>query len=108
MKQIDYYKMASGREPCRDWLNSLDMNIQQKIYAYIVRAAQNAAKKNIRTLGDGIFEIKINTGSGYRVYFGNIRNVIILLLVGGDKNSQFRDIMKAKEYWREYVSKQSV
>ena len=105
MKRIDYYKTGNGKEPCRDWLNSLDLDIQRKIFAYVLRAAQGAAKKNIRALGDGVFEIKIDTGPGYRLYFGEVGNVVILLLIGGDKSTQFRDIRQAKDYWRDYVSK---
>ena len=50
-----------------------------------------------------LFEIKIPHGPGLRVYFGEDGDKIILLLVGGDKRSQSRDIKKAKEYWSNYV-----
>ena len=59
-------------------------------------------KKHIKSLGDGVFEIKIPHGPGLRVYFAEIENVIMLLLLGGDKSTQTRDIKKAKEYWRQY------
>jgi len=62
------------------------------------------AKKNIRPLGGGLFEIKIDHGPGYRVYFGETGNTVILLLLGGDKSTQFRDIRQAKDFWRSYVS----
>jgi putative addiction module killer protein len=64
-----------------------------------------AGKKNIRHIGKGVFEIKLDTGPGYRIYFGQIGNTVILLLAGGDKKSQFQDIQKAQDYWREYASK---
>ena len=105
MKRIEYYQTRSGEEPCREWLNRLDKTAQSKIDAYIKRTTLGAAKKNIRSLGDGIFEIKIDFGPGFRVYFGEVGNLIILLLLGGDKSSQFRDIRKAKDYWRDHVSK---
>ena len=105
MKRVEYFQTSTGREPCKEWLYGLDRVTLYKINAFIDRVAQGAAKKNIRSLGDGVFEIKIDYGPGYRVYFGEVRNVIILLLVGGDKKSQFRDIWQAKDYWREYVSK---
>jgi putative addiction module killer protein len=105
LRLIKYYQTKTGKEPCRDWLNQLDMKAQYKIDAYIKRAALRAAKKNIRSLGDGIFEIKIDYGPGYRVYFAEVGNTLILLLIGGDKSSQFRDIRQAKDYWRDYASK---
>ena len=105
MKRIEYYQTPEGKEPCREWLNQLDKTAQSRIDAYIKRAALGAAKNNIRSLGDGIFEIKIDHGPGFRVYFGEVGNVIILLLLGGDKSSQFRDIRKAKDFWMNHVSK---
>ena len=52
-----------------------------------------------------MFEVKVDAGPGYRVYFGELNGRIILLLVGGDKKSQKRDIKLAKHYWSEYVQK---
>lgn len=61
--------------------------------------------KNVRALKGGVFEIKIDRGPGYRVYFGEDGKFLILLLIGGDKGSQDQDIKKAKEYWRLYAQK---
>ena len=105
MKRIEYYKTRNGHEPFRDWLSQLDVRTRYKIRAYVDRIAIGTSKKNIRALGDGIFEVKINYGPGYRVYFGEIKNVLIVLLIGGDKSTQFRDIWQAKNLWRDYVSK---
>jgi len=60
---------------------------------------------NVKPIENGVYEISINFAPGYRVYFGEIDNSILLLLVGGDKSSQVKDIQKAKEYWRSYASK---
>ena len=68
----------------------------------IERVALGGSKKNIRSIGDRMFEIKINHGPGYRVYFGTVRKNIILLLAGGEKTSQRRDISLAKKYWRTF------
>ncbi len=59
---------------------------------------------NTRSLGEGVWELKIDFGSGYRVYFGEDGPKFVVLLVDGDKDSQERDISKAKEYWKDYQS----
>ncbi len=68
----------------------------------IQRVAQGGSKKSIKALKDGVFELKIPQGPGYRIYFAEDGNEIIILLIGGDKKTQGRDIDKAKEYWRSY------
>ena len=62
-----------------------------------------AQENRLRILKDGVFEIKIQYASGFRVYFGEDDNKVILLLIGGDKKTQNKDIRKAKEYWSYYV-----
>jgi len=75
------------------------------VRSFIDRVATGGAKNNVKFLGEQIFEIKIDRGPGYRVYFGKIENdEVILLILGGDKSSQVKDIRLAKLYWRIYVS----
>lgn len=105
MRQIEFYQTTSGKEPCRDWLDSLEATTRRKVLAYVTRVAGGGAKRNVRPLGDGVFEIKVDYGPGFRVYFAEVGNVLILLLVGGDKSTQFRDIQQAKDYWRAYEKK---
>lgn len=97
-----YYDPLSNRYPFMDWAEKLPKFIQGKIDAYIIRVTSGGAKKNIKALGSGIFEIKINCGPGYRVYFAQVKGSILLLLIGGKKSSQINDIKKANEYWRLY------
>ena len=78
------------------------MKAQVIVDRFIQRVAQGGAKKSVRNLKDGVFEIKIPHGPGLRVYFGEEGERIILLLIGGDKGSQKRDVKKAKEYWSDY------
>lgn len=100
LKQIETLMLPNGREPFSDWLKKLNTPTRAIILSYVNRVAEGFSKKNIRSLGGGVFEIKINTGPGYRVYFGEIENRIILLLLGGQKRSQQSDIARAKQYWR--------
>ena len=55
-------------------------------------------------MGEGVYELKINYGPGYRIYFGQIGMTIVILICGGDKSTQDRDIRQAKEYWTDYRS----
>ena len=87
-KGVGYYETSSGKSPFLDWINSLDIKNQVIVDRYIQRVAQGGAKKSIKSLKDGVFEIKISHSSGIRVYFGMDGTIIILLLLGGDKGSQ--------------------
>jgi len=102
LRQIKLLKLESGKTPFREWISSLSGEIRIYIYDYMERVASGGGKKNIRSLGGGVFEVKINKGPGYRVYFAEQGKVILLILLGGTKGSQKRDIKKAKEYWRLY------
>lgn len=57
-----------------------------------------------RSVGEGVCELKIDYGPGYRIYFGQVGTTIILLLCGGDKSTQEQDMSLAIEYWHEYWS----
>lgn len=101
-KQVIYYTLENGNSPFRDWLKKLDNLSRAIVVRFIQRVASGGARKSIKALKDGIFEIKITHGPGYRVYFAEDGNDIIILLIGGDKKTQTRDIDKAKEFWRNY------
>ena len=58
-------------------------------------------------IGDGVFELRLHFGTGYRIYFSNPDNIRVLVLCGGDKSTQSRDIERAKNYWLEYKETQS-
>ena len=58
-----------------------------------------------KPLGDGVYELKLHFGSGYRVYFAEYDNIIVILLCGGDKSTQSKDIEIAKTYWKELLER---
>ncbi len=84
------------------WFKKLkDIVLVRVIYRYIQRLKLNNFS-NVKSVGDGVHEIKIDYQKGYRIYFSNIDGQIILLLCGGDKSSQQKDIEKAKQIKKFY------
>lgn len=80
----------------------MDNSIQAIVVRLIQRVAKGGAKKSVRALKSGIFEMKISYGPGYRVYFAEDGKDLMILLIGGNKKTQSRDIRRAKEVWRDY------
>ena len=66
------------------------------------RHLENGNFGDCQSVGEGVYELRLHFGPGYRIYFGRIDNTIVLLLCGGDKSSQTRDITRAKNYWLEH------
>jgi putative addiction module killer protein len=58
-----------------------------------------------KSVGDGVYELRIDYGPGYRVYYGQDGDILILLLSGGDKATQRKDIEKAHDYWKDYKAR---
>ncbi|WP_449417116.1 type II toxin-antitoxin system RelE/ParE family toxin [Phormidium nigroviride] len=103
-REIERYTTSEGRVPYDEWFNSLrDINAQAKIISRLNRIADGNLGDS-RSVGEGVCELKINYGPGYRIYFGQIGSTIVLLLCGGDKSTQDKDIRQAKEYWINYRS----
>ena len=67
-----------------------------------LRRLENGNLGDYRSVGEGVFELRIDYGPGYRVYFGQVGSTIVLLLCGGDKSTQDQDISTAKRYWANY------
>jgi putative addiction module killer protein len=100
--EIEYFVAESGRIPFKEWLDGLrDVAGRAKIRVRLDRVRLGNLGDN-RSVGEGVRELRVDFGPGYRVYFGFDGNRAVLLLLGGDKSSQDKDIARAKEYWREY------
>jgi len=83
------------------WIKKLnDLRAKAKILFRIQKLENDEHFGNCEPVGDGIRELKINYAKGYRVYFKEIEGKIIILLVGGDKSTQQKDIDKAKDIWK--------
>lgn len=109
MKQLKVFKLKNDKIPLYTWLNSLDRVMQARITNRIKRL-QSGNFGEYKRLDHELNELKFNFGSGYRVYYSEVDNIILLLLCGGDKKTQDLDIKKAKEYlqlWRQNNEKYS-
>ncbi len=103
-KEIQRYTTSDNRVPFDEWFDSLkDVNTQAKIISRLNRITDGNLG-DYRSVGEGVCELKINYGPGYRIYFGQIGMTIVILICGGDKSTQDRDIRQAKEYWTDYRS----
>lgn len=103
MKQIKIFKLNNGKEPLKIWLKSLDKTIQKRILNRF-ETIEEGNLGDFKIIDNEIKELKFNFGSGYRIYFHETNNEIILLINGGNKSTQSKDITKAKEYlkmWKE-------
>ena len=106
-REIRRYITPDGRIPFLEWYYSLrDRKTQYKIDTRLERV-ELGNLGNYRSVGEGVFELKINYGPGYRIYFGQIGTTIVILLCGGDKSTQQEDINKAKEYWADYEKREN-
>ena len=108
-RQAKYFKdRKTGKEPAKSWLDSLkDKQVRAKIDVRILRAEFGNFGDH-KNLGDGVSELRIDIGPGYRVYYGLEGKALIILLVVGDKKTQKKDIDLAKRLWlihKEEVSK---
>ena len=100
--EIVVYQTVEGTAPLEGWLIKLRDRLAK---VHVLRRIQRAAMGNFgdhRGLGDGLYELRINYGPGYRVYYTQDGNTIVLLLCAGDKRTQTADIQRAREYKGDY------
>ena len=100
-KEINQLETAKGKCPIRDWLDDLDGAIAVRIQARLKRVAFGNLG-DVKSVGQGVSELRLAFGSGYRLYFAQYGDEIILLLCGGDKSTQKEDIEDAKNYWLDF------
>ena len=101
-RRLKTYIRPNGKAPFEEWVT----NIQDKILVAKVLTRIDRLRignfGDCKSVGNGVFELRLHFGSGYRIYFGVVGSDVILLLLAGDKSSQKKDIEKAKLYWKEF------
>lgn len=103
-KLILFYETADGKIPARDWLDAMhdrDETTYDRIIRYIERM-ESGNTSNFKPEGEGITELVMDFGPGYRMYFGQDGKELVILLIGGDKSTQKQDLATAKSYWGDY------
>jgi putative addiction module killer protein len=101
------YQDADGKVPYTEWIIKLrkkDPRAASKIDTRVDRA-ESGNFGDYRFEREGVWELKIDYGPGYRVYYALDGDRIILLLIGGDKSSQKQDLAKAVKFWRKYQTR---
>lgn len=99
---INEYTDERGKSPYAGWLGSLrDARAKAKIIMQVDKM-ELGLFGDAEPIGDGLSELRIHYGPGYRVYFGKEGQTVYLLLCGGDKSTQAKDIKTAKEYWKDH------
>ncbi len=107
MIQLLRYQRADGREPFSEWLNGLrDLKAQARIRVRLNHLALGNFG-DCEPVGEGVLELRVHVGAGYRVYCARHGKAVVLLLTGGDKSSQQTDIRRAKELWADWKRRQA-
>ena len=101
MAEIRYYVAPDGRQPFAEWFSDLEPVARAKVTRAIARLELGNVS-NVKTVGEGVLEIRIDFGPGYRVYFGRDGDALVILLTGGTKKRQQRDIDAAHACWQDY------
>ncbi len=106
-REILRYTTPEGRSPFTEWLDSLrDRNVRVRIKSRLDRVEEGNLG-DFKSVGEGVFELRINYGPGYRVYFGQVGFTIVVILIAGDKSTQEQNIQQAIKYWKDYEKREN-
>jgi putative addiction module killer protein len=104
MPELRQYVTARNRSPYGDWFARLDNTAAAKVVVALVRL-EAGNTSNVKFVGEGVQELKIDFGPGYRVYCGWDGPTLVILLGGGTKKRQNQDIRAAQAHWRDYKAR---
>ena len=106
MIRVEEFVTEEGVSPFRRWFDDLDEQAAVLVTIAIDRLGEGNAS-NAKALGEGVSELRINRGPGYRVYFGWDGKLLVILLGGGTKRRQQSDIQAALRHWRTYKARKA-
>ena len=99
---VFHYQTSDKRIPYRDWLDTVRNPVAFAAVQLRVDRLERGLFGDCAPVGEGVWELRIDTGPGYRVYYGLSGKQVVLLRCGGDKRTQKADIRRAKEHWRDH------
>jgi putative addiction module killer protein len=99
--RVTEYLTADGVSPLAKWRSKLDVSVRVRINRVVERFYDGNLGDH-KGVGEGVMETRINTGPGFRVYYGRDGDALVILLGGGTKRTQVQDIESAKDRWKDY------
>ncbi len=106
MIELFHYQEGNGRYPFREWIATLRDETAKSRIIMRLRQIESGNLGDAKPVGEGVTELRINVGAGYRVYCGRHGQHWVVLLCGGDKDSQSKDIARAKAFWADWKRRQ--
>jgi len=107
MVEVREYTDPAGRSPFEKWFSGLEARTAAKVTVALARIEQGN-RSNVKGVGGGVLELKIDYGPGYRIYLGKDGERLVILLGGGTKKRQGADIEAARRLWQEYKVRKKV
>jgi len=105
---IEVYQDEEGNEPFTRWLHSIKDHRTRARMEHRLERVRAGNFGDSSSVGEGVFELRLHVGAGYRIYYGRWGDEIVVLLCGGSKRTQKRDIPRAKQYWEDYKRNQNL
>lgn len=107
MFEILRYQTDDGSQPFTEWLGSIEDKAVQARIRVRLRRLEAGLFGDCEPVGDGVLELREHHGPGWRIYFGRHGQTILILLTGGTKRTQARDIGKARDFWADWKRRRS-
>lgn len=104
VREIRYYETFSKKSPFYEWFDNLDLVSQTTVRLRLLRVKKGNIGR-VEPVGSGVLELKFANHSGFRIYFGQVSGIIVILNAG-TKGTQKKDIQKAKNYWADFLSRE--
>lgn len=105
MKDIVIYKTIDGECPYTEWVESLSFEYQLRVYKRINKLKDGLKGDWKRLQNSNLSELRLDFGKGYRIYYKELNNIVILLFAGSDKKNQAKAIKQASKYYEDFVER---